>query len=226
MEYCVTGQTVVRVSGIGIYRKWCVRNGRGGGGGVGGVSVILICVMVVRMQWRLPAFTHWIMSGRWQLMLRRMMVARRYRCTRRFICAVFGAVTRSKGGEAEANWRSYGRGSCEIWEGMDELPFGWICVILIGAQSGISVLVRHSKGWSIQWAQAWSRWRYEIAHTQAGHHSDLGTSWINEIVSNPMALSLTYLTKLAFRSQSLELIVLAERMDPLTNGSILLLSGR
>lgn len=36
----------------------------------------------------------------------------------------------------------------------------------------------------------------------------------------------TYLTKLAFRSQSLELIVLADRMDPFVICSILLLSGK
>lgn len=39
-------------------------------------------------------------------------------------------------------------------------------------------------------------------------------------------INIDYLTKLAFRSQSLELIVLAERMDPFTSGSILLLSGK
>lgn len=37
--------------------------------------------------------------------------------------------------------------------------------------------------------------------------------------------SKSYLTKLAFRSQSLLLMVLAERIEPFTSGSILLLSG-
>lgn len=174
------------------------------------------------MQRRLPAFTHWIMSARGQLMFRRMMIAGRHRRTRRFICAVFGAVTGSA-------WEMEDDAMESILESRKEN--GWITFPtnmrnldrrLIQNRCARVTLeaLSHPVDWDLNRMAIWNR-----------PCSSWTSSWFMEAnylsYSNRYVLSLNpYLTKLAFRSQSLELIVLAERMEPFTNGSILLFSGK